>query len=204
MGGFDLGHHHAALFGDQGGEGADDAAQGAGAAIGHHDAGEILHDLAEALTLQHLAHGAAGGGDVDQRRVENGAQILDIIDQPAERFHLIDGCVKCLLILGMRIKRSGVPAGQSATGSGGISSRRQCCCSVCWGRRGDRGYAPVRLRTRRVERLAWGFRRRNTSAGGSGPWPGVLTLHLPFATFVLRPCFLSPSFCRGGHGIVSR
>ena len=49
------------------------------------------------------------------------------------------GGIERMLILGMRVERDGVPAGQCAPGMCCCAARRQSCGSVCWGRGRGRG-----------------------------------------------------------------
>ena len=84
----------AAAFGDQGRKRVHDFTQNAQAAIGGDDTDEIAHGLAETLTGQHRERRFGRGRDVDQRRLEQPAEIGGCIDQPAKPLHLPDHVVE--------------------------------------------------------------------------------------------------------------
>src|SRR5580692_3297979 len=91
----------AAPFGHQGGEGTDDVAQRAQAAVDRNHPDEIADFLAEALIRQHGLGGGSGGLDVDQRRFQQAAEIGAGIDQLAEILHLRHDRVEGMMVIGM-------------------------------------------------------------------------------------------------------
>ncbi len=144
------------LRGDQGGEGAHHGAQLALAAVGDDDAGEILHQFAEALGGQDGAHRALGGVDIDQRAVEQPAQIGAGVDHPAERVHLLDGGVERVLVFGEGIECGGVAFGQPAAGCDCRAARGHGPVPCCWRPVRGRGQTLRRAGSRpAARRLAW-------------------------------------------------
>src|SRR3954452_21202892 len=97
----DEGGDDAAPLRHQGGEGADDVAQGVEAAVGGNDADEVTHFLAEAFTLHDRLGGLVGDVHVDQRRGQQAAEIGTAVDKLAEGLHLRHDGVERMVILGV-------------------------------------------------------------------------------------------------------
>src|SRR3954452_9490143 len=97
----DEGGDDAAPLRHQGGEGADDVAQGVEAAVGGNDADEVAHFLAEAFTLHDRLGGLVGDVHVDQRRGQQAAEIGTAVDKLAEGLHLRHDGVERMVILGV-------------------------------------------------------------------------------------------------------
>ena len=129
----------AAALGHQGGEGRDDVAQAAQAAIGGDDADEVAHRLAEALLFQHRERGPGRLVHVDQRRFEQPAEVGAGVDELAQPLHLGHHGIERVLLVGVRVERRGVAVGQAAAGCDRRSAMTATCRSLCLGPRARRG-----------------------------------------------------------------
>jgi hypothetical protein len=168
MGSLDLRHHHAALCGYQGGEGADDDAQHAHPAVHHHHGHKIQHDLVEPLALQRRTQRLLGRHDIDQGAAKQAAQIGAFVDQTTEAIHLRDYQIQLLLLIGERIQSGGIAIRQPTTRRNRAATRRQERCSIAAAAVATRwkipdlpgaGRLPRDFRPRNTRRGTWGGRK---------------------------------------------